>query len=691
MNENILVKVGADVTGLQKSLSSATRDLNGFGVFNKNVMKGMSAEAFGMASEMKSAFTKQRESLMGFSDDMVKVKYGYFKMAQGAKDYKGTTKEFIGDVAKMGKEHKRITENMINNNELMKSSFFKTVGTMLNMSTQASKISAEFDRIKNPLYSINKAGLAAADGLNKIALSGNASVLALKRLGPTASMKQLQDMTMMINQGLMRFVGVALIAAVGAAVFYKAMHKGAMDLDKGYATAFANMGASVKKAFEPMIQVFADVMTPVFNLITKIADLVVKFNEANPAIAKVIAGFLLLIPALTLILAPLAIGIGLTGGLTAAFGALWLVIGPIVTGFAAMMGTVLLVAAGIALLAAGVIYAYKNFEWFKTAIDKTLAFLKTTFMTAFNYIKQVVMTVMDSMVAFGKQMLDKFAAFWAEHGASIMTLVSGSFNAILNTIKSVMGYIQGIFEVVWPIISGIVKVAWGIIKLGVENGLDVILGLVGTVMNLLEGDWQGAWDSILGIAEDIWGNIEGFFKDVDLLQIGKDIIQGLINGIASMASSVTSAVSGLANLIPSGVKKMLDINSPSRVLAKLGMYTGQGLAKGIDGEVSAVEKSAQRLANASIAKPTLSYTTPGTSHGSLSGALSGAISASVNVTESEESRLLGILINAVREGQIITMDSRKVGERVAKTVGETLQRNSDMRNMGIGRPRKAIF
>lgn len=700
MIENILVKVGADVAGLQKGLNSATKGLGTFGkemsamgLTGAKALKGLSAESLAMSTEMKTAFTNQKNSLMGFSDDMVKVKYGYFQLAQGAKAYTGTTADFMSDVQKMGKQHKTVTENMIKNNDMLKMNFFQTVGTMLNRSTQASKISAEFDRIKNPLYSINKAGLAAADGLNKIALSGNASVLALKRLGPSASMKDLQNMTMMINQGLMRFTGVALIAAAGAFVFYKALHKGAMDLDKGYATAFKKMGASVKKAFEPMVQVFADVMTPVFKLITKISDMVAKFSEANPAIAKVIAGFLLLIPALTLILAPLAIGIGLTGGLTAAFGALWLVIGPIVTGFAAMMGTVLLVAAGIALLAAGVIYAYKNFEWFKTGVDTTLAFLKTTFMTAFNFIKEIVMSVMSSIVSFGKTQLDKFAAFWDENGKQITALAKAAFTILTANIRIAMGAIKAIFEMVWPIIAGVVKIAWNLIKLAISNATTVILGIIQTVLKLLQGDWKGAWETIKQTTEKLMGNVLKFLSDVDLVQIGKDIMNGLIKGIGSMADSVLNVAKDIGNSIKGAFTGLFDINSPSRYMKNfIGKNMMYGWIDGIESMKGSVISTAKDAgAWMTPAAPTLSYTTPRATHGNLSGALSGAISASVDVTESEESRLLGILINAVREGQVITLDGRKVGESVAKTVGHTLQRNSDMRNIGMGRPRKTLF
>jgi len=40
-------------------------------------------------------------------------------------------------------------------------------------------------------------------------------------------MKQLNDMVLMINQGLMRFIMVGIAVAVTAAVFYSFLHKAA--------------------------------------------------------------------------------------------------------------------------------------------------------------------------------------------------------------------------------------------------------------------------------------------------------------------------------------------------------------------------------------------------------------------------------------------------------------------------------
>jgi phage-related minor tail protein len=53
---------------------------------------------------------------------------------------------------------------------------------------------------------------------------------------------------------------------------------------------------------------------------------------------------------------------------------------------------------------------------------------------------------------------------------------------------------------------------------------------------------------------EIWDNVMQFFKNIDLRQIGKDIIQGLINGITDMAGKVVESAKGIATSISDGIK-----------------------------------------------------------------------------------------------------------------------------------------
>ena len=79
-----------------------------------------------------------------------------------------------------------------------------------------------------------------------------------------------------------------------------------------------------------------------------------------------------------------------------------------------------------------------------------------------------------------------------------------------------------------------------------------------------------------------------FFKGLpgEMLSIGKNIIDGLFDGLKSAWNKITSWIEDKANWIKDKFKSILGIHSPSREFMKIGMYVDEGLVKGLeDGEV----------------------------------------------------------------------------------------------------------
>lgn len=377
-------RVNNELSHIGDGVAAATRGLtdevgaryDSLGRRIRYAYRGTSEEARRMYSEMRSAHYQQSIAMRGVKDQMIGAQYQYFKLAQASQNYTGTTREFLAEVQRVGKAQKAATDAAINSNRLAMMGMLQTIGYMQNMTTQATRIRENYTRMANPLYTINNAGLRAADALNRMANAGNASVLALKMLGPTASMKDLQNMTMMINQGLMRFQMVALAAAASSVLLYGALHKSNMEMNPKYAEAYTNMLEKLSKAFQPMKDAFAAMMIPIYNFISAIADLVIKFNEAHPVLAKFIQGTMMLIPLLTLILSPLAIGIGLWNGMLAAWSSIWMLIGPLITGLAAMSATVWVVAAAVVGLVMYLSHLWKTNEQFRAGVMKSLGAVK---------------------------------------------------------------------------------------------------------------------------------------------------------------------------------------------------------------------------------------------------------------------------------------------------------------------------
>lgn len=85
-------------------------------------------------------------------------------------------------------------------------------------------------------------------------------------------------------------------------------------------------------------------------------------------------------------------------------------------------------------------------------------------------------------------------------------------------------------------------------------------------------------------ASEFTSSILDKFSEViaPLNQIGIDAMQGLLNGLSSMESSVYSKAGEIADNVANSVKNALDIHSPSRVMFALGDYTMQGFKEGME-------------------------------------------------------------------------------------------------------------
>ena len=187
--------------------------------------------------------------MQGFNRDQLQNKVGWIQLAAQAKNYQGTTAQFMAQVVELGAKEKAVNDARMKANELGKMSILKQVGAMANLSTQASKISKIYDGMHNPLMKVNQAGLAIADGLNKMANMGTAAAIALRQLGPNANMKDLKDRIGVINQGIMRMQMVALGAAVALVGFTTLMAKAAMGPDPAKTRqAMAEIKAEYDKA-----------------------------------------------------------------------------------------------------------------------------------------------------------------------------------------------------------------------------------------------------------------------------------------------------------------------------------------------------------------------------------------------------------------------------------------------------------
>ncbi|MDO4246211.1 MAG: phage tail tape measure protein [Deinococcus sp.] len=138
------------------------------------------------------------------------------------------------------------------------------------------------------------------------------------------------------------------------------------------------------------------------------------------------------------------------------------------------------------------------------------------------------------------------------------------------------------------------------------------IGLAITAIGLLVGAGVALyrnWDEVVAWARKTWSQIKGivtdaiegamsYLRSVDMKGVGLDIVQGLVNGILAGPRLVLAAARTLGSKVVEGVKGVLNIQSPSRVMKELGEFTSEGFVVGIESGRPNVKKAAEATAKA---------------------------------------------------------------------------------------------
>lgn len=227
-------------------------------------------------------------------------------------------------------------------------------------------------------------------------------------------------------------------------------------------------------------------------------------------------------------------------------------------------------------------------------------------------------------------------------------------------IALIVALVAGIVIVVikyWDEIKAFTVKAWGAIKDGVMKAVDFVVGFVKNHWRLLIAIMLGPLGIIIGLVTKYWSQIKNtvanavrgvlaaagwlgslpgkvaswFARMVSaaaaqavrlvnwmsglpgriaralgntgrmLYTEGRNILIGLWNGLVSMAGKIARWIGDLVrNIIPGPVRKVLGINSPSKVFMGFGVNLGQGLVIGMNSTHRAIAGAAAAMAGAAV-------------------------------------------------------------------------------------------
>lgn len=199
-----------------------------------------------------------------------------------------------------------------------------------------------------------------------------------------------------------------------------------------------------------------------------------------------------------------------------------------------------------------------------TVGDNLLPTIDTALNGVADLIDQAFPAIMERVPAIISDFLPRVAESAVNIVKTLISGISDNQDSIFDTAIDVMN----------TLIDGFIELLPEIIVTGSMLLARLALGLIEAIPDLVRR-----------IPEIVRAIVNGFSaQSEDFVEIGRNIVQGLWNGIKSLGSWLGDQISGFFGGIVDGAKSLLGIHSPSRVFASIGENMALGLGEGWNDE-----------------------------------------------------------------------------------------------------------
>ena len=214
------------------------------------------------------------------------------------------------------------------------------------------------------------------------------------------------------------------------------------------------------------------------------------------------------------------------------------------------------------------------------------------------------------------------------------TVVQSGIDLIVALVQGLMNGLPTLIEYIPQIISNIANVINYNMPTILQSGMQIIWELI-----------KGLVKAIPSLVENI-GNIAKAIVDVFMainwLDLGKNIILGIKNGITSLGSSLKDAIVNIAKKAFQSVKNFFGIASPSKLMRdEIGKYIPLGMAVGIEANADSVKDAMSDISSMTLSSSEnmLSATPISANSSNESNAISyGGFNITINASEGQSAK-----------------------------------------------------
>jgi phage-related minor tail protein len=255
--------------------------------------------------------------------------------------------------------------------------------------------------------------------------------------------------------------------------------------------------------------------------------------------------------------------------------------------------------------------AIQIFNGMKDGLSKLFEGLKQFFQTIWDVIKNIflgaILLIVDLVTgdfegmkkdttAIFENLKNDFSKIWE----AVKKIFSGALETIKGFVTTSWNSIKSFTSTTWESIKSAISLIWDSIK----NSISTIVTTIKTIIQSKFEEYKKSISDKMTAAKnkivEIWNAVQEFFSDIDLYDIGSDIMEGLFDGISSMAHRLYEKAREIADNIKDTIRDALDIHSPSREARWIGNMWGMGMELGLEDMIPNIVAMANKLAQAVI-------------------------------------------------------------------------------------------
>lgn len=222
---------------------------------------------------------------------------------------------------------------------------------------------------------------------------------------------------------------------------------------------------------------------------------------------------------------------------------------------------------------------------------------------------------------------------------------------VLKGADLILSIIEGLMQALPKILSSIVQIIGALISSIVQNLPQFMQQGIEMIGRLISGIWQMR-GQILTTVLDLCKKMINAFLEVDWLDLGKNILEGIGKGITGAVGNLVNAAKNACSNVIGGVKNFFGIASPSKVMAKeVGRFLPSGIAVGIEDNIGSAEKAMANMS--SILTGQVSSTFSGIEVGGSLASAVPSISINVYATERQNEKQIAEEVSQILNKQLL--------------------------------------